>query len=153
LSDLARQTVLLVRAGTRLCALPIACVVETMRPLAVSSMAGAPPWVQGVAIVRGEPVPVVDLGAFVGGAGAAERPTRWVTVRAGPRLAALGVAAVLGVAELAGDGRTVPLVKDASAGAVASLRARDDELLAVLDAARVLPDAARAELAVPEADA
>jgi purine-binding chemotaxis protein CheW len=149
-----KHTVLLVRAGARLCALPIACVVETLRPLPSSPMAGAPPFVQGVAIVRGDPVPVVDLAAFVGGAGAAERATRWVTVRTGRRTAALAVTAVLAVAELdPRDGRSEPLVQDACAGAIASLRARDDDLLVVLDAARVVPDAAWAALAGREADA
>lgn len=148
------HTVLLVRAGARLCALPVACVVETMRPLPASPLAGAPPFVRGVAIVRGEPVPVVDLAAFVGGAGASERATRWVTVRAGRRDAALAVAAVVGVAELdPRGGRSEPLVGDACAGAIASLRARDDDLLVVLDAARIVPDAAWAALAGREADA
>jgi purine-binding chemotaxis protein CheW len=148
------HTVLVVRAGARLCALPVASVVETMRPLPSSPISGAPAFVQGVAIVRGDPVPVVELGAFVGGAGAPEHATRWVTVRAGPRTAALAVAAVLGVSELdPRDGRSEPLVQDACAGAIASLRARDDDLLVVLDAARIVPDAAWAALAGREADA
>jgi purine-binding chemotaxis protein CheW len=125
-----------------------------MRPLPSSPIAGTPAFVQGVAIVRGDPVPVVDLGAFVGAAGAAERASRWVTVRAGPRTAALAVTAVLGVAALdPRDGRSEPLVQDACAGAITSLRARADDLLVVLDAARIVPDAAWAALATSEADA
>jgi purine-binding chemotaxis protein CheW len=137
-----RQNVLLVRAGARLCALPIGSVAETMRPLPVSQVAGAPPFVLGVAIVRGEPVAVVELGAFVGGPQAPSAATRWVTVRAGGRHAALAVTAVLGVTELdaAGAG-AVPLVGDACAGAIASLRSRDRDLLVVLDAARVVREA------------
>jgi purine-binding chemotaxis protein CheW len=138
-----RQPVLVVRAGSRLCAIPVTFVLETLRPLGVSPLAGAPSFVEGVAIVRGEPVPVVDLGAFVGGAGTGERATRWVTVRAGARRAVLAVEAVLGVSPLDGAEGAVPLVEDACLGAVESVRARDQDLLLVLDAARVLAEASR----------
>jgi purine-binding chemotaxis protein CheW len=148
-----RQTVLLVRAGARLCGLPVSSVGETLRPLPLSSIAGAPPFVLGVAVVRGEPTPVVDLGAFVGGSGGGPA-TRWVTVRAGAAHAALAVAEVLGVAALdPRDGRSVPLLGDGCAGAIASLRARDPDLLVVLDAARVVADAASAARAGPEVGA
>jgi purine-binding chemotaxis protein CheW len=151
--DSPRQTVLLVRAAARLCGLPIDSVVETMRPLPVAPLAGAPPFVLGVAILRGEPVPVVDLGAFLG-ASAREQPARFVAVRAGGRSAALAVAAVVGVAELDGrGGRRMPLVRDACAGALESLRARDDDLLLVLGAARLVPDEAHAAVRLREGDA
>ncbi|MFL5302954.1 MAG: chemotaxis protein CheW, partial [Anaeromyxobacteraceae bacterium] len=60
----SRPNVLLVRAGSRLCALPLACVVETLRPLHTSPLAGTPACVSGVAVVRGAPTPVVDLDAL-----------------------------------------------------------------------------------------
>lgn len=138
------DTVLLVRAGPRLCGLPVAAVVETMRPLPVAAAAGAPPWVSGVAVVRGEPVPVVDLAALLGGAPEGA-PGRFVSVSAGGRPAVLAVAAVIGVRELDPAGaRTLPLVRDACAGALESLRALDGDLLVVLGAARLVPDAAGA---------
>lgn len=141
------EQVLLVRAGGRACGLPIASVGETMRPLPVRSVAGTPPFVRGVAIVRGEPVPVLDLGVLLTGA-PEENPTRFVVVRAGGRHAALAVAAVLGVARL--DGATpgaLPLVRDACGGALESLRALDGDLLVVLGAARLVPEEASAALA------
>lgn len=132
--------VVLVRAGPRVCALPVASVVETMRPRPIAPLAGVPPFVAGVAVVRGEPVPVVHLGAFLGDA-APGAPARFVTVRAGPRLAALAVDAVIGVAALpARDAAALPLLADACAGAVEALRARDDGLLVVLRTARLVPD-------------
>lgn len=135
------EIVLLVRAGARLCGLPVAAVSETMRPLPVAPVAGAPAWVRGVAVVRGEPLPVVDLAALLGGT-AEEAAGRFVAIRAGGRAAALAVGAVLGVARLDPAGaRTLPLVRDACAGALESLRTLDGDLLVVLGAARLVPDA------------
>ncbi len=156
LSPTPIETVLVVRAGDRLCALPIASVVETMRPLPVTPLADAPAYVRGVAIVRGEPVPVVDLAAFVGvgaGAGAVRgAPARFVSVRAGGRAAALAVAGVVGVASLNPAGaRRMPLLGEACAGALAALRARDDDLLLVLAAARLVPEDAIAAVERSEA--
>lgn len=132
---------LLVRAGARVCALPLAAVAETMRPLPVSAIAGVPAFVSGVAIVRGEAVPVLALGALLGDREPAP-PARFVTVRAGSRTAALAVDAVVGVAALgAGDAPHVPLLADASDGAIEALGARDEDLLVVLRTARLVPDA------------
>jgi purine-binding chemotaxis protein CheW len=118
-----------------------------MRPLPVAPIAGAPPYVRGIAIVRGEPVPVVDLAALLGGEAGVDA-ARFVAVRAGGHAAALAVAEVLGVTELdARDGRRAPLVRDACAGALESLRARDGDLLLVLGAARLVPDEALAAAA------
>lgn len=136
-------------AGARLCGLPIGDVIETMRPLPVSPVGGAPPFVQGVAVVRGEPVPVVDLAVLLGDAPLPAGPSaRLVTVRAGARVAALAVAAVRGVTTLEpAELHRLPLLADAHAGALEALRARDGDLLLVLGAARLVPEAALA--AVP----
>jgi purine-binding chemotaxis protein CheW len=142
--------VLLVRAGARLCGLPVAAVCETMRPLPVAPVDGAPPWVRGVSILRGEPVPIIDLSALLSGT-AEGKVERLVTVRSGGRHAALAVAAVLRVVDLDPAGaRTLPLVRDACAGALASLRALDGDLLVVLGAARLVPDGASAAAGAPE---
>jgi purine-binding chemotaxis protein CheW len=145
------ENVLLVRTGGRLCGLPVEAVAETMRPLPVSPVAGTPAFVRGISIVRGEPVPVVDLAALLGGT-VEFAPTRFIAVRAGPRRAALAVASVVGVARLDPDAaRTMPLVRDACGGALESLRARDEDLLVVLGSARVVPEEASAALATWEA--
>ena len=57
--------VLAMRAGDRVCAVPLAHVSEVMRPLPIEPLAGAPPFVPGLAIVRGKATPVVDLTAVL----------------------------------------------------------------------------------------
>ena len=52
---------LVCRVATRICALPVGVVIETLRPLPLEPIAGAPAFVTGPAIIRGEPVPVVEL--------------------------------------------------------------------------------------------
>ncbi len=135
-------------AGPRLCGLPIDRVIETMRPLPVSPVPGVPPYLRGVAIVRGEPVPVLELAALLGDAAAPPGPgARFVTVRTGDRVAALAVSAVRGVSTLdTAELRHLPLLADAYAGALDALRARDGDLLLVLGAARLVPDEALAAI-------
>ena len=87
---------LLVRAGPRICALSLADVVETMRPGPIEPLAGAPEVVRGLAVIRGAPVPVVDLASLLGD-GEHSVPTRFVTVRTGERNVALLVDEVMGI--------------------------------------------------------
>ena len=140
----ARRPTLLVRAGGRACALPIEHVVETMRPLPLSPLAGTPPFVLGVAVIRGEPVPVVHLGLLLGAREAP--PRRFVVVRCGARRAAVAVDEVAGVAALDGVADAPPLVAAAAQGAVEALAAAGAELLVVLRAARLVPDGVWAAL-------
>ncbi|WP_242337392.1 MULTISPECIES: chemotaxis protein CheW [Anaeromyxobacter] len=136
-----RESVLLVRAGGRACAIPLSQVIETLRPLPTTPCAGLPPFVLGGAVVRGAAVPVVELGAFLGVAPAPA--TRFVLVRCGARPAALAVDSVTGVASIAGGDRTAtPLLGAADGGAIEALGALDGELLVLLRAARIVPDGA-----------
>ena len=136
----AAHRVLAVRAGARMLALPIESVVETMRPLPVEPLAGAPSFVLGLAVIRGAAIPVVDVAELLGGAG--ETPGRFVTLRLGARRIALAVEAVLGLAALepATLSRLPPLLDGAARGAVDSIGLLDAQLVLVLRAARVLPD-------------
>ena len=136
----APHRVLAVRAGARMLALPIESVVETMRPMPIEPLAGAPSFVRGLAVIRGAAIPVVDVAELLGGAG--ETPGRFVTVRLGARRIALAVEAVLGLSaiEPASFARLPPLLDGAARGAVDSVGLLDGELVLVLRAARVLPD-------------
>ena len=134
----AFENVLLVRAGAQICAIPLRHVVETMRPLPLSPLSGVPPFVQGAAVVRGEAAPVVHLSALLGRGGSGP-PKRLVLIRSGSRRVLLGVDTVVRVAELPPvDG--VPLLEEAAGGAIAALGALDRDLLAVLDASRLVPE-------------
>jgi purine-binding chemotaxis protein CheW len=130
---------LLARAGGRVCALSLEHVVETMRPRPTSALSGTPAFVRGVAVIRGEPTPVVDLAELLGAAGAPA--TRFVVVRAAERLVALAVEDVVGIVprEAATGGTLAPLLAELREGAVDRLGTLDRELLVVLDAARLMP--------------
>lgn len=131
---------LVCRVETRLCALPIGHVVEIMRPLAVEPVAGAPHFVQGLAVVRGAAIPVVDAARLLGGSSI--RAERFLTIVAAGRRIALAVGAVLGVRPLpsASLAELPPLLHDAGADVIAAIGLLDAELLLVLRSARLLPD-------------
>lgn len=134
------ERTLICRVLNRLCALPLECVSETMRPLPVERLAGVSRPVAGVAIIRGVPVPVVDLAWVL--AEEESQATRFVTVNAGGRHVALAVDAVVGVREIPPASRSElpPLLRDASTDAIAAIGALDAELLVVLHSARLVPD-------------
>jgi purine-binding chemotaxis protein CheW len=131
---------LLARVAGRVCAFDLSHVVETMRPLPIEPTPGAPSFVLGLSLIRGIPVPVVDLAAWMGLPAAP--PTRFVSVRAGARQVALAVTTVTGVRALdASVLQTVPpLIREAAAGHVQLVGSLDADLLVVLSAARLLPD-------------
>jgi purine-binding chemotaxis protein CheW len=129
---------LLCRTGSRHFALPISHVVETMRILPIESLAGAPPMVCGLAIVRGVPTPVVDAALLFGTEPG--RRDRMVTVRVGRRIVALAAEAVVGIRMVPAEALAAlpPLLSDA--GAVAALKPLDQDLVFFLHAARIVPD-------------
>jgi purine-binding chemotaxis protein CheW len=135
---------LVTRVGSVACGFPIAHVVETTRPLPVEPIgaggAGDLALVDGLAMIRGEPVPVVDARRLLGVAGAAA--TRFVVVRAADRRVALAVDAVLDVRRIdtAALPGLPPLLGGARRDLVTAIGALDAELLVVLDSARVLPE-------------
>lgn len=135
-----QRLALLCRVGSRLCALPLAEVAETMRPMPVAPLAGAPGFVLGVAIIRGAAVPVVDTAALLGDGDA--QATRLVTLRVDGRQVALMVDEVLGVRAMAHESLRdlPPLLRGAPVEAVSAIGALDSELLLVLESARMVPE-------------
>jgi purine-binding chemotaxis protein CheW len=135
---------LVTRVGGIACAIPIEHVVETMRPLPVdpigSSGDDALAMVEGLAMIRGAPVPVIDARRLLGVPG--ERAARFVIVQTADRRIALGVDAVIEVMQIDLEilARLPPLLGGANREAVSAIGARDAGLLVVLDAARVLPE-------------
>jgi purine-binding chemotaxis protein CheW len=106
-------------------------------------MGGLPPFVSGVSIIRGAPVPVVDAGALLGSRERG-RPTRFVTLRLGDRSVALAVEEVLGVRDATSLSlQGLPPLLARMKPRVAALIGRvDAEFLAVLRDARFVPDRA-----------
>jgi purine-binding chemotaxis protein CheW len=129
---------LVVSVQTRVCAVPLIHVIETMRPLLIEPVAGAPSFVRGVSVIRGVPTPVVDLGTLLGTSGGGRR---FVTLRLGHRQVALSVDTVLGVREL--EASTVkelpPLLQGVSQDAIEAIGTLDHQVLIVLSAGWQLP--------------
>jgi purine-binding chemotaxis protein CheW len=139
---------LVVRAQGWTCALPLEEVIETLRPLPVSPVAGVPPFVRGVSVVRGEPTPVISLAVLMGGA-ASREPRRFVLLRVPERRVALEVDEVLGLRELslAELGAVPPLLRNAASGHLEVLGTLDGQLLGALRTARLVPAEAWTRLA------
>ena len=133
---------LVAHAGSQAFALPVASVIEVMRPLPARPLPDSPCWLSGLATIRGQPVPVIEVAALLGG----QRlpATRFITVRAASRTVALACTAVEGVRFLRTDGLP-PLARAAAADCIASVARADGELYAVLETARLLVGAALAE--------
>jgi len=130
---------LLFRIGRRLCALPIDAVVEMLRPLPLQVLPDAPDVVIGLAVIRGEPVPVLDLHE--------ERPahrtpeSRLIVLHVANRRVALGADSVIGLRPL--DHQRLgplPALLSENAATVEAIGTLDGELLAVLSAARLVPE-------------
>jgi purine-binding chemotaxis protein CheW len=118
-----------------------------MRPLPVEPLSGTAPFIAGVSVIRGGPVPVVDLARLLGN-GESDAQTRLVVVRVGERRAALAVGRVIGVRTLGSSavGELPPLLGAASAEVIAAVGSLDAQLLVLLETSRLLPDSSWASL-------
>jgi purine-binding chemotaxis protein CheW len=119
-----------------LAAIPVRHVRETMRPLPLEPIAGAPPFVMGAAVVRGRPVPVLDAAKLVSGRD--DPALRWIALEVGERTAVLAVHEVIGVQPLTLVTEPAPLLANAARGAIDELASLDGQLLAVLRAGRLI---------------
>jgi purine-binding chemotaxis protein CheW len=142
------QKQLVFRAGTCLCALPLDRVNEIMRVLPIKLISDVPPYVAGVCIMRGAPVPVVDVGLLVG-----SRATdfqRLISVRTDGRTIALAVERIHGISgfDARQFDRLPPLLRDAGADVISAIGTLDAELLLLLRVARIVPDDVLARLDV-----
>jgi purine-binding chemotaxis protein CheW len=152
---------LLCLIGSRIGALTLKDVRETMRPLPIEPLTGTPPFVLGVAIIRGFPTPVVDASRLLGPSVSASTPiispfrARFVSLKLGERTAALAVDAVLDVRSLAAGilADIPPLLREAGEELVSVIGALDTQLLLVLEAARLVPDSVWSTVKAPGASA
>jgi purine-binding chemotaxis protein CheW len=131
---------LIVRAAGRLCGLPLTSVVEIMRPLPVQALAGLPAYLRGLAVIRGQPIPVVDVSTLLAGV-AGDRIGRFLTMRGEGRPFSLAVEAVLGMRTVdRGALRAIPELREPARELVDSVGALGTELLTVLKASRAFAD-------------
>lgn len=131
---------LIFRAKELVCALPLATVEEIMRPLPVRPLEGAPPFVTGISVVRGAPVPVVDAGTLL--SGEASSPRRLIALKVVNRRAALAVDDVLGLRTLPPETLSTlpPLLRDGRSDAIELIGTLDADFLLVLRSGRLVPD-------------
>lgn len=130
--------ILLCKVGGRYCALRLASVVETMRPLEIQPVEGALPCMLGLSVIRGRPCPVLDLGRLLGGGG---EPERLVLLRLeGERRVALAVSGVEGVrrASLQTLSEMPPLMTTANPDLVEAIATQDSELMLILRAGALM---------------
>jgi purine-binding chemotaxis protein CheW len=99
-----------------------------------------PSFVRGLSIIRGRPVPVVDLAEATGVSGVVS--ARVVLLRVAEREVALAVSRVVGVRNIAGATleELPPLLRAAQADVVDAIGTLDSDLLMVLRATRILPE-------------
>ena len=138
---------MLCRVRNRRCVLQLDHVVEIMRPLPLQPVAGAPEPVRGLSVIRGEPTPVIDCGALLGGDTRA-MPSRLATIRCGERIAALAFEEILGVRRLSEQELKAlpPLLRAGEGGAIDAIALLDAELVFVIGRARLVPDEVWASL-------
>jgi purine-binding chemotaxis protein CheW len=131
---------LLCRVQTRWCALPLRHVIESMRPLPTAPVPGAPSFVDGLAIIRGGPVPVVNLSRLLGLASA--QPTRLVCIRTERGRIALAVDHVAGVRAVPSESLHMlpPLLQCVDSQVIAAIGMLDTQLLLVMQFARLMTD-------------
>lgn len=130
---------LLIQAGNHICALPLSDVLETMRPLPIEPLRGAPQGVAGVSLVRGAPVPVVDLAVLLGSETASCH--RFVSLRVDERTVVLAVNRVIGIHEIPAARMTAmpPLLGAVQPAMIAAISALDSGLVLVLRSAGLVP--------------
>jgi purine-binding chemotaxis protein CheW len=135
------ESAIVFRAREQLCAVPVAQVRETMRPLPVTFLADMPGFVLGFSRIRDAATPVVDAGALLGMDSPAAA-TRFLILRIADRSIALAVEAVLGVHGVLRESLQglPPLLRDSSGDLVSSIATLDKEFLLMLRTARLLPD-------------
>lgn len=139
------------RVADRDCAVDVMRIAEVLRPVPVTRLPAAPPFVEGIIELRGRFLPVIDLRKrFGGAAGAGGAAGKYVVAPLGATSVALVVDEVMGVERIPSDqiqpppalasGRVAP-------GFVAGIVKWNERVFMLLDIDAVLSEAERAALA------
>ena len=133
------QQLVVFRVAGEAYALPVSAVREVVGSAARRRLPSPPaPWVVGVASVRGELMPVVDLALRMGGARPGEEAQVLVVVTHRGRTVALAVEDVDRIVEVPGR---LPRAPAYAGDAAASITEVGEELIVVLRPAALLPPA------------
>jgi purine-binding chemotaxis protein CheW len=133
------QQSLVFRVGGRMCGYSLSVVIEIMRPLHLERLTGAPEFVRGLTIIRGEQMPVIDMALLLGVPAGQIR--RFITLKFAGRRAAVAVDEIIGIYSLEADSDSLPpLLREAAPELLSSIRRLDNELLFVLEAGRFIPE-------------
>lgn len=137
------QRFLLCRLGTSWCALGLQGLGEVMRPQPVDPVAGLPEFLDGLAIIRGTPLPVVNLPKLL--CGAASTPCdqeRFVTAESDGQQLALRVDEVAGIVPLQSDiwNRLPSLWDGLQSRQLAALGSHQGQLVMLLRRANLLSE-------------
>jgi purine-binding chemotaxis protein CheW len=145
-ADIGTASRLLCRSNRQSYAIPLENVIEIMRVLPVKAVAGAPAYVRGLSIVRGTPVPVIDVGRLIGDW--ETQSGRLVVIKTGARTVALQVDTVIGIRLLDAESfrRLPPLLRNVASNTVDAIGAIDAELLFALRATQLVPENVFAEI-------
>ena len=137
------QKFLLCRLGTSWCALNLQGLGEVMRPQPVDPVAGMPDYVDGLAVIRGNPLPVVNLPRLLCGS-TSETGTeeRFVTAESDGRQLALRVDEVAGIVPLQSEiwSGLPSLLDSLQAQHLAALGSHQGHLLMLLRRANLLSE-------------
>lgn len=142
--------VLGISIGGRAYAIPLRLVEEVLPIVPADAVPGAPPWLLGMAMLRGRLVPLIDGGLRLGGDPVPSTMNARTVLLAAeacspPMIAALRVERVRGVcdADPAGPGSHPGLVHAAD-GALGAVTAGGDGIVTFIDAGSLLTPAERA---------
>ena len=135
---------LLCQTASRCFGFPAADIAETMRALPVEVVAGAPPFVLGVSVIRGEPVPIVDAAQLLGEQTSSSG--RFITMRVGRRLIGFAIESVVGIRSIPAQTLERLPTLLGSNNAIEAMAALDEGLTFFLNAARAIPESVLAAL-------
>lgn len=124
-------------------------VIEIMRPMPMEPFANSQGFVLGLSVIRGVPVPVVDLAGLLGGgiSEGAREISRFVSLRVDKRCVALAVEEVIDLRTLeASRLDEFPPLLAGQSGAMDAVGILDAQLLLLLGTARMIPEEAWAAL-------
>lgn len=129
-----------VRSCAGLFALPIKNILEIMRPQPVQVIADMPSVMKGVAIIRGAPVPVMELSDLLN-MKTDQKSSRFILLQAQSGRVALAVEDVVGLHRFQSSLFQIlpPLFGTESREIISSIGLMDRQLLFVLETARLIP--------------